>query len=143
MKEQDIRRILNEVCDSLDRHRAKLGPMAAGVTMAVLLNCCSPAVSEYGAAMPEDTGSDVTADTPAMHYAAPFDSSDVDSETLAAPPVDAYGALFDVLLPADSSAQDTSDGDATDGDGDAPVDAGAVMRYAVIDDSQPTQNQGG
>ena len=148
MKEQDIRRILSDVCGSLDARRAQLGPLAAGVTMAMLLNCCSPAVCSYGSPGSDtattnlsDTGPDVTSDTPAMHYAAPFDSAV--SETITAPPVDAYGVPFDALPPFDSGAADSADGDATDGDGDVPVDTGAAMRYAVLFDSQTAPNQGG
>jgi hypothetical protein len=118
MKEQDIRRILNEVCETLDRHRAKAGPLAIGAAMAMaLVTACS---AKYMGSMPEDTGGQVLEDA-AVRYAADF-------------------AIVDSSV---SEAADTADGDATDGEADAAIDAGPQMDYAVIFDSLTSQNEGG
>jgi hypothetical protein len=124
MKEQDIRRIIGEVCDALDRYHAKFGPLAIGVATAMALGC--------------------SAGSPA--YRGQFTESpntDSDAAIIVADAITFYGAPD--VLGAVVDSFDTTDGDATDGDADADaaIDAGPQMDYAVIFDSQTLQNEGG
>jgi hypothetical protein len=165
MKEQDIRRIIGEVCEALDARRARLGPLAIGAAMAMACGgsvqpkyMADTSTSTIQSDAEADTGlADAAADAPAMHYAAQFEAASdtlymmemaywVPMDTATDTADTSYWApdiapsYTDVFTPPIDSA---SDGDATDGDGDAPIDTGAVMRYAVLTNSQTSQNEGG
>jgi hypothetical protein len=109
MREQDIRRILKDVCDNLDRHAAKAGSVAVGVAFAFSLGCSSSQQqamymaqfdgatdsSETEAdATTSDAGTDSTAqadsamDSPSMKYMVPFPDADAGVDTFNPFPAD-------------------------------------------------------
>jgi hypothetical protein len=147
MREQDIRRILQDVCDTLDRKAAKAGVVAVSVAMSVALGCSGNATfvvsdattttttttSDAGTTdSPPTTDSGAIDTTPGMAYMAQFtDSAPVatDSQRIIDDPEVSYAA-------PDTEIAETVD--ATDGDAAADsapdalkIDVGPIMSYMV------------
>jgi hypothetical protein len=120
MREQDIRRILREVCDSIDRTRSSAGTIAVGVAIALGGQGCaaSPPMTYYMGPFP----------TPADSTTAPGDSALDAASDAAASPSDS----------ATSSVASSSDTGATAPD----TGPSMVAKYMAVFDSGPVHKYG-
>jgi hypothetical protein len=130
MREQDIRQILKEVCDSIDRQRATAGSIAVGVAIAIGTAGCEKAPPPAAVYMGPPVSSTEASSASSVSDSAPATeaAASTDSGATAPPMVVKYGAPD----PATSPTPPTSDTEHLMKPKYMVLfDAGPVARYGV------------
>jgi hypothetical protein len=125
MREQDIRRIVKDVCEALDR-RAKAAPIAVGVALAMGTGCAGTVTTVQADATATET-TRTSSETSTQDSATPSDSgSPIDSSS----PIDSEPMIVYGLAAADSTVPAT-DGDSAS-DSDAEADTWQIPRCVYM-----------
>jgi hypothetical protein len=131
MREQDIRRILKDVCEALDRQRAKAAPIAVGVALAMGAGCGGEAIIVQVDATASET-SQTSSEASTQDSATSTDSTSL---------IETEPMVFYGLATVDSTVPSTDSDSASDVDAEAETRYIPICMYMCSMAMDPTDNQ--